>query len=366
MPANKSARRNSILIAAAIAIALVAWIASGLGRDVPEAGRTDDAAREARMEVAVRQFHAPTTLRRITVSARTEPDRWVEIKAETEGRVVAIRADRGASVTEGQAVVELDMRDRRARLAETEALIRQRELEFEAASRLRDQGFMSAAEVAAAESLLVGARASRERIDLDIQRTHIAAPFDAIVYDRLVEIGDYVAIGDPIAQLVDSDPLIVVGDINQREIAGLDIGATGVARLLDQREVEGTIRYIAPVADESTRSFRIELAIPNPDRRLRVGTSAELILGGESITAHSVSSGLLLLGNDETIGVMTVDETDHARFMPVEIAGASSDGVLVTGLPPRVTLITVGQGFVVDGEAVIPVEDSLGLNPEQR
>ena len=367
MPAsNPSSRRNSLLIAAAIAAALVVWIASGLGRGLPATSETGARDPSSRMEVTVREFHAPTTLRRITVSARTEPDRFVEIKAETEGRIVGIGADRGAFVEQGSLIAAIDERDRRARLAEADALIRQREVEFEAANRLRGQAFMSEAELAAAEALLVGARASRERIELDLERTRISAPFDAMVYDRLVEIGDYVAVGDPIAQLVDTDPLVVVGDINQREIGGIRIGAQGAARLLGQGEVEGTVRYISPVAADSTRSFRIELAIPNPQRSLRVGTSAELILGGEEITAHSISAGLLVLADDESIGVMSVDETDHVRFVPVEIAGSSGDGVLVTGLPSRVTLITVGQGFVTDGQAVIPVEDSFALNPARQ
>lgn len=366
MPSHSSSRRNSLLIAAAIAIGLAVWIGSGLGGSAPRVTNEDDAESVPRMRVTVRQSNARQMQRTIAVSAHTEPDRAIELKAETEGRVVSIGAERGALLAEGQTVVELDLRDREARLAETEALIRQRALEFEAAERLREQGFIPEAEFAAAESLLVAARAARERITLDIRRTRITAPFDAVVHDRLVEIGDYVAIGDSIAQLVDTDPLIVVGNVNQRNIGGLEIGGTGLARLAGQGEVEGTIRYLAPVANESTRSFAIELAVPNPDRGLRVGTSAELILGGEHMTAHAISSGLLILSDDEKIGVMTVDETDRARFMAVELAGSTENGVLVTGLPARVTLITVGQGFVTDGQAVVPVEESPALKQAQN
>ena len=250
------------------------------------------------------------------------------------------------------------MRDRQSRLQEAEALIRQRELEFEAAERLRAQGFNSEAELAAAESLLVSARAARERVALDIARTSITSPFDALVFDRLVEFGDYVGIGDPIAQLVDIDPLIVTGHINQREIAGIERGSAGSAILPGHGEVQGRIRYIAPVAEESTRSFRVELAIPNPERRYRVGTSAELLLDGDEMTAHAIASGILILSEDENIGVMTVDGNDRARFMPIELAGTTDAGVLVTGLPNQVTLVTVGQGFITDGQTVIPVQES--------
>lgn len=321
------------------------------------------------MRVTVARSRAIPTTRRITASARTEPDRSIELKAETEGQVISTGVGRGEFATRGSAIVELDMRDRQARLAEVDALIRQRELEYEAAQRLREQQFLSAAELAGANAALVSARATRERIELDIERTRIRAPFDAIVYDRLVEIGDYVGIGDPIAQLVDVEPLIVVANVNEREVGSLAVGSAGKARLLDGIEHDGTVRYLAPAADESTRSFRVELAIPNPDRDLPVGTSAELVIGAEQIMVHEVSAAVLALSlaDDGTIGVKTVDDSNRVHFVPVEIADATPAGaVLVTGLPLEARIITVGQGFVTEGQTVIPQEEAAALSQAQN
>jgi len=357
MSDSSSTRRNSVLIATGIAIAFAGWLASGL---IGSPSTSENGAAEARsttMRVSVRPSVAVEMPRTIVASARTEPDRAIELRAETEGRVVAIKAERGSYVEEGDTIAELDMRDREARLDEADALIRQRELEFEAAERLRGQQFMSEAELAAAEAQLVSARASRERIALEIEHTNMTAPFDAVVYDRQIEIGDYVKVGDPIADLVDTDPLIVVGNVNEREVEGLAVGSVGTARVLGGREIQGTIRYLAPVADESTRSFRIELAIPNPDHTLRVGTSAEIVLAAGTIVAHSLPSSLLTLADDGTVGVKTVDADHRVHFIPVTLAGSTDDGILVTGLPKEVTIITVGQGFVADGQAVIPVPE---------
>jgi multidrug efflux system membrane fusion protein len=336
----------------------VIWIASGLGDAPPETEARAQRGEGAAMRVSVRTSTAKTITREIVVSARTEPDRAVEVKAETEGLVVTIGAERGAFVAAGRPIVELDMRDREARLAETEALIRQRELEYEAAERLLDQQFISASEFAGIEAFLVGARAARERILLDIEHTAIAAPFDAVVFDRLVEVGDYVAAGDPIAQLVDTDPLIVVGNVNESDIGALAVGGAGIARVLAGPEIAGIVRYLAPVAEESTRSFRVELAIPNPGFALPAGTSAQLLLGGEEITAHTRSAALLARPDDGTVGVKSVDANNRVQFLPIEIAGSTPEGMLVTGLPLEVSIISVGQGFVADGQVVIPVEDS--------
>jgi multidrug efflux system membrane fusion protein len=361
MPSNASSRRNSILFSGAVVVGLVLWVVSGrFGEsDVEETTVDGDAAP---MRVTVQRSQATSMTRTIVASARTEPDRWIELKAETEGQVVAIGVERGASVAAGQTIVRLDMRDREAQLTEAEALIRQRELEYQAAEKLVEDRFISEAELAGRNAVLVAARAARERIELDIERTRIAAPFAAVVYDRSVEIGDYVAVGDPIAELVDVDPIIVVGDINERDIGALAVGSTGRARVLNGPEVEGRIRYLAPVANEATRSFRVELEIPNPDATLRIGTSAELLLGAEAITAHELSSGLLTLADDGTVGVKIVDGADRVRFMAVEIAEATGGRALVTGLPVEARIITVGQGFVVDGQLVTPVEESADLS----
>ena len=368
MSTSSTSRRNSILIATAIAVALIVWIVSGLGLGMPDEGSAGDTNDERLMQVTVERSTAQTTTREITVSARTEPDRAIELKAETEGMIVAINAERGAIVRQGQTIVELDMRDRAARLAEADALIRQRELEYEAAERLRGQQFVSEAEIAGAYALLEAARASRARIALDIERTTIKAPFDGIVHDRLVEIGDYVSTGDSIAQIVDSDPLIVVGNINERNVSLLSVGGTGRARILDGDPQSGTVRYLAPVADESTRSFRIELAIPNADRRFRVGLSAELILGADQITAHTLPTSLLALADDGTIGVKIVERGDRVRFVPVEMLGATADGMLVTGLPDEADVISVGQGFVTDGQTIKAVRGQTELTraPNER
>lgn len=361
MTARTPSRRNSILIAISVAVGLSIWLASGILTG--ESDGVVDATvseRSELMSVSVTSSQSQSLTREISVSARTEPDREIELKAETRGRVVDIGADRGAQIQQGQTLARLDMRDRLASLDETEALIRQRELEFAAARRLQTEQFISEAELAAAEALLVSARAAKQRIELDIERTNISAPFDSIVADRFVEIGDYVDTGDSIARLVDIDPLIVVGYVNERDISALEVGNTGTARVLNGKGTSGVVRYIAPVADDATRSFRVELAIANPGRRLAVGTSAELILGAEEITAHDVPAALLALADDGTVGVKAVDESNRVKFYPVELAGSSSNGMLITGLPSQVRLIVVGQGFVTDGQSVIPVEATTG------
>jgi multidrug efflux system membrane fusion protein len=359
-------RTKSIIGAGVVVLAVALWMLSGIGGDpaspatgstVRETGTAANDNPERRPRVLVQRSTARTITREILVSARTEPNRQVELRVQTDGVVVALGAERGARVASGERIVGLDMRDRAAQLEEAEAFVEQTRLQYEAAERLRGQQFMSEAQIAEAKARFVGAEAAKERIIDDIEYTNISAPFEGIVQDRLVEIGDFVQSGDEVVQLVDTDPIIVVGEVNEREVHTLAVGNAGTARLVDDSTVEGTIRYLAPVADENTRTFRVELAVPNPDGNLRAGMTAELRLAAEQITAYSLSPALLALADDGTVGVKTVDAQNRVRFYPVEIVGTSPEGISVTGLPRELDIISLGQGFVMDGQIVEAVMD---------
>lgn len=343
---------------------------SGIGNEPPNAGGraaggaggASGANPERLTRVLIQRSLARAMTREIVVSARTEPNRQVELRAETDGTVVALGAERGSLVAAGERIVGLDMRDRTAQLDEAEALIIQTQLQYEAAERLRGQQFVSEAQIAETKARLVGAEAARKRILDDIAYTNVKAPFDAIVQDRMVEIGDYVQAGDAVARLVDTNPMIVVGEVNEREVHELAVGSIGNARLVDDTIVAGTIRYLSPLADDNTRTFRVELAVPNPEGRLRAGMTAELRLAADQVTAHSLSPALLALADDGTVGVKAVDAGNRVEFYPVEIIDSSPEGILVTGLPSELRVISVGQGFVTEGQTVAPVVDPAALS----
>lgn len=348
------------MLAVALGVAVAVWMTSGLlGDDDSTAAPSNAASRQSSADeapsVSVRTSEAQPVVRETVISARSEPNRTVDIAAETEGRVVSIDAERGARVAEGERIVGLDMRDRAARISEAEALLAQRELEHRAAERLHGQDLMSETQIAEAKARVASARAALENIELEIARTSIAAPFDGVLAEREVELGDYVGIGDTIATIVDTDPLVIVGDVSENELFDLEVGTRGEAELRDGKTVTGTVRYVAPVAAESTRTFRVELAIPNPEGALRAGMSAEVRLPAGEIVAHKMTPALLTLDDDGNVGVKTVDSRGIVRFFTVDIVRSGNDGVWVAGLPDRVRVITVGQGFVAAGERVEPV-----------
>jgi multidrug efflux system membrane fusion protein len=298
--------------------------------------------------------------RDVILYGRTEPARAVTLRAELEGRVVELGPERGSRVSRGELIARLDTRDLAARLQEAEAVARQRELQFEAAQRLEQQQFQSQTALAEARANLAAARARVEQVQVSLQNTRVRAPFNGILETRHVEVGDFLSEGNQVARIIDVHPMLVAGYITQRELSFVHTGAPGTARLVTGETVAGIVRYLSAESDTATRTFRVELEVPNPETRLVAGVTAEIRITTPPTRAHLISPALLALDARERIGVKTVDDDDRVSFHPVEIVTSDSRGVWVTGLPPRARVITVGQGFVRPGDPVNPVQDADG------
>lgn len=343
-------RVNPWVISATLAFAVIAWMLSG--DDGPAAASSSAATTSAQPTQTVEVVHQRATEypRRVSVYGRTAPVRTATLRAETAGRVVRITRERGDQVGSGEVLLELDLRDREARLATARALVRQREVEHEAQQRLANESYVSASNLAEAEANLESARGDLRRAQLDLEYRQLRAPFDGAIQERMVEVGDYVKVGDPLVEFVDKDELIVIGSIAEREIGGVQVGAPGTAQLATGETVSGSVRYIAPVADAATRTFTVELLIPN-DGSLRGGVTAQLDLEAGIRTAHRVAPSLLTLDDSGRLGVKLVED-GRVSFAAIEIIGTEGGGTWVTGLPDEAAIITVGQGWVRDGDAV--------------
>src|SRR5690606_2754172 len=102
----------------------------------------------------------------------------------------------------------------------------------EAEQRLQHENFASETRLAEAKAQLEAARAELKRIEVDLANTRIKAPFNGALQERLVETGDYVAIGDPVATFVDVDTLIVTGSVAETERGNVQIGSIASAELI--------------------------------------------------------------------------------------------------------------------------------------
>ena len=352
---------RSWLLSAGITVFVGLWLLSGqFDSDEAEVLPTTGGMsvnQPARSSVRVRTQSAEEVQRTIVVNGKTAPARIVQLSAETDGRVEFVDARRGTNIRRGKSIVRLDERDRSARLAQAKATVRQREVEYEAREKLKTESYVSEAQLHEAVAALEAARTELKRAELDLSYMTIRAPFDGALQSRIVEVGDFVKLGDPVATFVDNRTVIVSANLSEFDVRYVNVDDSAEARLATGERVHGRIRYVAPVADEATRTFTVELEVNNDDGHLRAGGTAELQIPAEHVLAHRVSPALLTLDDAGNVGIKIINEAGKVEFVVADIALASSNGVWIAGLPATATIITVGQGFVAVGSIVNAVPE---------
>jgi multidrug efflux system membrane fusion protein len=306
-------------------------------------------------KVRVREQFAQPLLQEITLTGRTAPQRTATLRAEIQARVEQTVANRGERIKPGDVIIRLAIEDREWRLKEAQALVKQREFEYQAQQSLSRKGYQSQVQMAETMTFLEQAKTQVKQAQLALENTIIHAPFDGVLVQRLVEEGDYVSPGTPVAELVDEDPFLIIADVTELQRHYLELGQIATARLVTGQTLTGKISLLAIRAEDSTRTFHIEIEVPNSKGELAAGVTTEIHIPLGKVFAHPISAALLSLNDEGILGIKTVEENNRVQFYPAHFARATADGIWLTDLPHRLRFITVGQGFVRAGDLVQPV-----------
>ncbi len=337
--------------ASAIAFLAVVWVASG------QIGRGSNTVNEARAEIdetpQVQVSMLPSVMRdaTITVRGKTQAQHSVDVRAEVEGVVQSLHFEKGDHVRKGQVLCEIKLNDRGAMSAQANALVAQRQKEYEVAASLFKDGYRSKTQLAQAEAALSAARATADTMAIHVADTRIKSPFDGFANDRYVETGDYLRPGDKCARVVAPEPFLAVGTVSEQEVGQVADGGQASVKLASGEIVTGKITFISSVADPQTRTFEIEVTVPNADNRLRDGISADITIPIRKVPAAHVSSGILVLDESGEVGVRIV-EHGVVRFKAIKLISDGPDGSWIAGLPNNAAVIVSGQNFVNEGQRV--------------
>ncbi|SHG41992.1 efflux RND transporter periplasmic adaptor subunit [Cognatishimia maritima] len=337
----------------------------------------------------------------VIVRGETEAERQIDVLAETSGLVTSQPLRKGSFVEEGQVICEIDPGTRQSSLAEAEARLieayagvpaaearlqeakarlQEAQINDNAASKLSKDGFASdtrvasaqasvrAAEaaVAAATSGIDSAQAAIEAAEArvasakkEIDRLTVRAPFAGLLEADTAEFGSLLQAQGPngayCATIIQLDPIKLVGFVPETEVNRVELGAMGGARLASGDEVRGTVTFISRSADPETRTFRVELTVPNKDLKVRDGQTAEIIIAAEGKSAHLLPQSVLTLNDEGKLGVRVVTKDNTADFAPVTVLRDTAQGIWLAGLPETADVIVIGQEYVVSG---VPVEAS--------
>jgi multidrug efflux system membrane fusion protein len=344
------------ILALSLTLIIAIWLGIGLSGGSEEYINSrplvmDDGLQRVQVEI----MRGELVERSINISGKTAANRSVELKSEIRSKVKAVHKKKGARVKKGDLIVELDARDWPARVEQSKASLRQYQIEYKSAQKLLKKGLVNDAQIAQAETALANAKAELTSAKINLAASRITAPFDGIVDQRYVELGDYVKENVNIVKVLDFSPYLVIGHAAEKDASFINIGDPARAQLITGDIIEGRIRFIAAEADESTRTFPIEMEVENLTGSMTSGLTAKLIVPQPKQFSHLISPALLILNNQGKLGLKGLTEDNKVVFHAIEMVKAVSNGIWITGLKEESKIITVGQGFVDYGEQVSPV-----------
>jgi multidrug efflux system membrane fusion protein len=288
----------------------------------------------------------------VVLRGRTQATRVVQVKSETSGRVDQTPVLQGSMVRAGTVLCRLAVDARQATLDQARANYRSMALQQQANVELAKKNFRSATQVAQGQANLDAAQAAVRSAETAMRQVEIRAPFAGVFDHRDAEVGAYLSPGQPCGTVIELNPLLIVGDVPETDAAKLRVGATATAHLVEGQGLVGRVRYVAHDADPQTRTYHLEVTVPNPQLAVRSGLSADLRIAAGQGPAHLVSISALVLDAAGRQGVRYVSDGDRVAFAPVKMLEETPQGVWVSGLAGPVRLIVVGQSYVADGQKV--------------
>jgi multidrug efflux system membrane fusion protein len=351
-------------LAIVIAIALTLWMISGLLSAPSRENGEEDLQALAHtqspgepLKVRVRHMSARPQRMEMTLQGRTEAKRMVDIKAEIEGRIIRTPVEKGQQVQKGDVLCQLAEDAHRAILAQSQANYEKALLDFQGAKQLRDKGLLSDSNIAASKAALENARAGLKIAQVNVDHLSIRAPFSGFIEDRPAEVGALIRHGEVCARLIDESSILATAQVSEKDVPSLRIGQAITAHLAGGGFVQGNISFVARTADSRTRTYRVEALLQTQGEPIRDGSTTEITVPLEEVMAYQISPAILALDDDGQMGVRLVNQAGRVEFHQVHVVKESIDGIWVSGLPPEIDLITVGQEYLANGDKVETMPD---------
>lgn len=332
---------------------------------VAQRNETQTGAATKAQSVRTSTYVAQPMAIQVPLRGRTQAKASVGAVAETPGIVDTVHVTKGQHVAVGDLLCTLDQGTRAAAVAQAQAGIEQAnaslaqaQADFDTNAELRNKGLAAPntarpVEVAltAAKAGISSAQAALDNAQAELNRTEIHAKVAGVVQDPLVSAGAMLAQGQPCATIVQLDPMVFIGQVPEARIGLAKIGLDATIKTITGQDVAGKVTFISSVADPATRSFPVEIEVPNSDGSIRDGITATATVNMGTAPAHLLPQSVLTLDDSGVLGVRTVVD-GAVKFLPVTIASDTREGVWVLGLPVSADVITVGQEYVVDGQTV--------------
>ena len=295
----------------------------------------------------------------IRVTGVAQAMRDVVVSAQEEGVVRRIVRDKGQPIRVGQAILRLDDAILRAQVQTAAAqagladeLWARRKKLYEEDGIGSEVSYLEAKYVAEQNRGNLGALQER------LARTTVTAPISGILDARIVEVGSMVSPGTPVARIVQTDSVKILAGVPERYALDLSVGASASVTfdVLVGEILGASITYVGVAVDRDSRTFPVELTLPNPGGRIKPEMVASIAVVQETLSDAIVVPQQALVAMEEGHVVFVVEGTGEetvavARRVRIS-ASQGNEAVIAEGLEEGDRVVVVGQQGLTAGDRV--------------
>jgi len=271
------------------------------------------------------------------------------IEAKTSGRITDMPVVLGQKVNAGDLLARLHAPEIKARLEQAEATLQQAERDSKRLSSLLNQNAVARADFEAADTRYRVANGAVAEARAMMGYVEILAPFDGVVTRKWVDVGDLAAPGKPLVDIEDPSKLRLEADVPEAIASKIKQDARMTIRVGQSTgDLTGTLAEIAPIADPTSRTFRVKLDVP-ASPGLMLGQFARLIVPvGEYSSMCVPTSAVVQRGQMEIVFVV---ENQHAQVHLVKTGRRVNDETeILSGLDSGDSVVLGNPQQLVDGQ----------------
>ncbi len=292
-------------------------------------------------------------------SSTLETEQTVQVFARVSGLVEAIYVDEGDRVKKGDKLLQIEKNE--FELAEQKAQVeyQKQKNNFERLKALEEQELLSVEEYENARLALKQAEIAWKQAALNLEYTTVTAPITGVVGDRNVNVGERVQTSTVLFSLANLDKKIVRVYVPQDEFTKCYKRQPAVITtdVLPGKKFSGYVKRISPVIDPESGTFKVTIAVTDPQNRLRPGmfVNAELIVDTHTDTPLIPKSALIYENERTYFFIVTSDSA-----MKVELKKGFEDAEKVevmNELPDSAKVVVLGQNGLKDGTRVKIIEE---------
>ena len=286
------------------------------------------------------------------------------------GKIIRRHVELGRQVRAGEILAQLDPQDYKlsadAARAQLAAAATNRDLaaaDFRRYKDLREQNFISSAELERRETTLKAAQAQFDQAQAQLSGqgnqlayTNLVADVSGVVTAVAAEVGQVVAAGTPIVRIAQDGPRDVVFSVPEDKVQTVRVGSAAKLSLwASQQILRGTVREVAASADPVTRTYSVKLTVEGKEALplgATVSVAAAAFAHGDTPVIKLPTSALLRDGNQAAVWILDA-ATMTVKLQPIVIATADGNDVIIgSGLVPGMQVVVAGVHVLQVGQKV--------------